>query len=182
MLRAVGDTTGDAIRCGSETVMSDPMDGPMQSTPVSHFEEVNLERVRAGLVRARTHRPLLKIPVRDRSLPRSLCMVGQNPSDAGDKTVRYLERYVHERRPQYGAIVMLNLYTRVDRLVPRARVSGRAAHRVAARRCRPCSYCASIVSPVFGSRQSRCPRPSPQPLLGAWLCIRCLPAPSATRS
>lgn len=61
----------------------------------------------------------MKIPFHDRAPARTICIVGQNPSDAGkehaDKTVRYLERYVHERLPEYGAILMLNLYTRVDK-------------------------------------------------------------------
>lgn len=91
----------------------------MQTKPVPHFEAVDLDRVRAIFVRGRTHRALLKIPFRDRPPGRTLCVVGQNPSDAGeehaDKTVRYLERYVHKHLPQYGAMLMLNLYTRVDK-------------------------------------------------------------------
>ena len=87
--------------------------------PVPHFEAVDLARVRAVFVRGRTHRALLHIPFRDRSTERTLCIVGQNPSDAGeahaDKTVHYLERYVHRHLPQYGAMLMLNLYTRVDK-------------------------------------------------------------------
>ncbi|TFZ05660.1 DUF1643 domain-containing protein [Ramlibacter henchirensis] len=99
--------------------MSDTMGARMQGKPVPHFEQVDLERVRAVFVRGRTHRALLKIPFRHRPPASTLCLVGQNPSDAGeehaDKTVRYLERYVHERLPQYGAMLMLNLYTRVDK-------------------------------------------------------------------
>lgn len=87
--------------------------------PVPHIEAVDLARVRAIFVRGRTHRALLKIPFRDRPTDRTLCVVGQNPSDAGeehaDKTVNYLEQYVHARLPQYGALLMLNLYTRVDK-------------------------------------------------------------------
>lgn len=90
----------------------------MEDKPVPHFEQVDLENVRAVFVRGRTHRPLLRIPFRDRAPGRTLCIVGQNPSHASkehaDKTVHYLERYVHERLPEYGAILMLNLYTRVD--------------------------------------------------------------------
>lgn len=91
----------------------------MQNKPVPHFEQVDLKRVRAVFVRGRTHRTLLEIPFCNRSLARTLCVVGQNPSDAGeeyaDKTVRYLERYVYERLPHYGAMLMLNLYARVDK-------------------------------------------------------------------
>lgn len=91
----------------------------MQATPVPHYEAVDLDGLRAIFVRGRTHRALLKIPFRDRPPGPTLCVVGQNPSDAGenhaDKTVRYLERYVHSKLPQYAGMLMLNLYTRVDK-------------------------------------------------------------------
>ena len=91
----------------------------MKTQTVSHFEHVDLKRVRAVFVRGLTHRPLLQIPFCNRSLSRTLCVMGQNPSDASedyaDKTVRYLEHYVYERLPQYGAMLMLNLYARVDK-------------------------------------------------------------------
>ena len=87
--------------------------------PVAHFAAVDLARVHAVFVRGGTHRPLLKIPFADRPGGRTLCVVGQNPSDAreehADKTVNYLERYVHRHLPQYGALLMLNLFTRVDK-------------------------------------------------------------------
>lgn len=78
-----------------------------------------MAHVRAIFVRGRTHRALLKIPFLDRPTDRTLCVVGQNPSDASeehaDKTVNFLERYVHSKLPHYGVMLMLNLYTRVDK-------------------------------------------------------------------
>ncbi|MBA2961869.1 MULTISPECIES: DUF1643 domain-containing protein [Ramlibacter] len=75
--------------------------------------------MRAIFVRGRTHRALLSLPFFDRPAGRTLCVVGQNPSDAdeehADKTVHYLERYVFSQLPAYGAMLMLNLYARVDK-------------------------------------------------------------------
>ncbi|GAB3765606.1 hypothetical protein GCM10028796_23220 [Ramlibacter monticola] len=102
--------------------------------PVPHFEAVDLARVRAIFVRGGTHRALLKIPFRDRESKGTLCVVGQNPSDAdeqrADKTVNYLERYVHAHLPEYGAMLMLNLYTRVDRHKAAGDVEHRQADRI----------------------------------------------------
>ena len=102
--------------------------------PVPHFEAVDLPRVRAIFVRGGTHRALLKIPFRDRASGRTLCVVGQNPSDAdarqADKTVHYLERYVHRHLPEYGAMLMLNLYTRVDKHKAADDVDHRQADRI----------------------------------------------------
>lgn len=101
---------------------------------IPHFAAVDLSRIRAIFVRGRTHRALLKIPFHDRQSDRILCVVGQNPSDAGeehaDKTVNYLERYVHKNLPQYGAMLMLNLYTRVDKRKELRDVEHRQADRI----------------------------------------------------
>ncbi|HET8747302.1 MAG TPA: DUF1643 domain-containing protein [Ramlibacter sp.] len=101
-----------------DAIATKPQEPPLPA-PVPHFDAVDLARVRAVFVRGRTHRALLKIPFADRPSGRTLCVVGQNPSDAGeehaDKTVNYLERYVHRNLPQFGALLLLNLYTRVDK-------------------------------------------------------------------
>lgn len=85
---------------------------------VPHFEQVDLSHVKAVFTPDGKHRSQLKIPLLLRDGGRTLCIVGQNPSQANaevaDKTVRYLERFVFERMPDFGQILMLNLYSRVD--------------------------------------------------------------------
>ncbi len=85
---------------------------------VKHFLKVDLPRVRATFCAGKQHRAKLHIPFLERTETRTLCVIGQNPSAAderqADKTVHFLERYVFERLPQYGQMLMLNLYSRVD--------------------------------------------------------------------
>jgi hypothetical protein len=61
---------------------------------------------------------MLHLPFLDRPFCKTLCVVGQNPSlanaDRADKTVQYIERFVFERLPHIGKILMLNLYSRID--------------------------------------------------------------------
>lgn len=84
-----------------------------------HLDQVDSPSIIATFSEDRTHRFSLYIPFKSRESGRVLCIVGQNPSDAderfADKTIQYLERLVSTRLPTYRAIVMLNLYTRVDK-------------------------------------------------------------------
>lgn len=79
---------------------------------------VDIERIEAGFTVDRKHRMFLKIPFIGRTDECDLCVIGQNPSCANesfaDSTVAYLEQYVHRNFPEYSAIIMLNLYSRVD--------------------------------------------------------------------
>ncbi len=84
-----------------------------------HSDQVDLTSIIATFSEDRKHRFSLHIPLTSREGSRTLCVIGQNPSDAdekfADKTIQYLERLVSTRLPDYRAIVMLNLYTRVDK-------------------------------------------------------------------
>jgi hypothetical protein len=85
---------------------------------IVHYEQVDLANIRAVFTPDGKHRASLKIPFRGRSDGKTLCVIGQNPSEANekcaDKTVRFIEKYIWNRRPEYGAIVVINLYSRVD--------------------------------------------------------------------
>jgi len=85
---------------------------------IKHFDKVDLSRIQATFRSGRQHRAKLHIPFLERAGTRTLCVIGQNPSAAdeqqADKTVRFLERYVFEKLPQYSQMLMLNLYSRVD--------------------------------------------------------------------
>lgn len=85
---------------------------------IYHFEHVDLSQVKAVFSTDNLHRASLRIPLFDRETNRTLCVIGQNPSDAdekvADKTIRFLEEYVFKRLPQYSELLMLNLYSRID--------------------------------------------------------------------
>jgi hypothetical protein len=86
---------------------------------VHHFDEVDKGAIRACFFDARRHRATLHLPFRGRSASKTLCIIGQNPSAAderqADKTIRYLEElFFRLKKPRYGALLMLNLYSRVD--------------------------------------------------------------------
>jgi hypothetical protein len=85
---------------------------------VPHYEMVNLANIRAEFFSDMQHRATLHIPFAERAGDRTLCIIGQNPSNAdernADKTVNFLERYVFEKLPKYSQILMLNLYSRID--------------------------------------------------------------------
>ncbi|MBS3911248.1 MAG: DUF1643 domain-containing protein [Hydrogenophaga sp.] len=84
---------------------------------VLHSEQIDLASVRAEFFDNRRHRGSLFLPFSQRT-GRTLCIIGQNPSDAdercADKTIRYLENLIYDTQPQYGALLVLNLYSRVD--------------------------------------------------------------------
>ncbi len=86
--------------------------------PVPHFEAVDLARTRAQFFQDRTHRATLHVPFKGRDGARTLCIIGQNPSAAdereSDKTIAFMEQYVHRTLPEYGQILVLNLFSRVD--------------------------------------------------------------------
>lgn len=86
---------------------------------MQHLEFVDLPRVKADISKDNRHRFGLQIPFIDRDNYPTLCIVGQNPSDANagvaDKTIQYLEKYVYQNLPAFGSILMLNLYSRIDK-------------------------------------------------------------------
>lgn len=85
---------------------------------VQHCDFVDLSKVEARFLDSGRHRASLRIPFQDRQSDRTLCVVGQNPSAANelvaDRTIRYVEQFVYQRMPEFGQILMLNLYSRVD--------------------------------------------------------------------
>jgi Protein of unknown function (DUF1643) len=80
---------------------------------------VDTSLVAALFVNDKKHRAKLCLPYAGRKIFRSLCVIGQNPSDANekfaDKTVRYLEELIYKNYPQYSQLVILNLFSRVDK-------------------------------------------------------------------
>lgn len=86
---------------------------------VSHFHKVDTTRIEALFVDGKRHRAKLTIPFLGRNTSNSLCVIGQNPSDAdeafADKTVRYIEELIYTRNPEYSKIVVINLFSRVDK-------------------------------------------------------------------
>ncbi len=84
---------------------------------VPHFGEVDHAGIEALFIEGRQHRAFLRLPFASRA-GKTLCVIGQNPSAAdkqnADKTVRYLEELVFRNHREYSAILVLNLYSRVD--------------------------------------------------------------------
>jgi hypothetical protein len=85
---------------------------------IYHYNKVDLKKIVANFTADELHRSSLWIPFMNRPDGKTLCIVGQNPSDAGalvaDKTIRYLEEFVFNNLPQYSSIMMLNLFSRID--------------------------------------------------------------------
>ncbi|PHS39813.1 MAG: hypothetical protein COB07_05280 [Sulfurovum sp.] len=85
---------------------------------VPHFEQVDILNIIANFTEDMSHRSSLIIPFLNRSNDKTLCIIGQNPSDANehhaDKTLKYLEIFVYKNLPEYSRIIMLNLYSRID--------------------------------------------------------------------
>lgn len=85
---------------------------------VKHFSMVDNAAIKAKFFDCRRHRATLFLPFLGRTTGKTLCVVGQNPSAAdehvADKTIRYLEELIYRTQPEYAALLMLNLYSRVD--------------------------------------------------------------------
>jgi hypothetical protein len=85
---------------------------------VPHFHKVDKSKIKACFSPNKEHRSSLTVPLTNRVKRKILCIIGQNPSYANkkyaDKTLRYLERFVYEKYPEYSQIIMLNLFSRVD--------------------------------------------------------------------
>ena len=87
--------------------------------PVPHYAEVEHESIRPEFSGSgNEHRATLRIPFKGARGNKTLCIIGQNPSAASkqiaDKTIHYLEKLVHLNFPEYGELLILNLYSRVD--------------------------------------------------------------------
>jgi len=85
---------------------------------IYHIDEVDKANIKADFTDDNLHRSSLFIPFLNRNESNTLCIIGQNPSKANnevaDKTLRYLERFIYDKMPEYSNIIMLNLYSRVD--------------------------------------------------------------------
>lgn len=85
---------------------------------VPHFAEVDMSSTKAQFFDKGSHRATLLLPFVGRRGNRTLCVIGQNPSSANeqhaDKTIRYLEEFIYRNYPEYSALLVLNLYSRVD--------------------------------------------------------------------
>lgn len=85
---------------------------------IPHHPSVELSKTIATFSKDGEHRHSLIIPFVDRKGKPLLGVIGQNPSDAShlvaDKTIRFIEDYIHTNLTQYGGLIMLNLYSRVD--------------------------------------------------------------------
>lgn len=88
-------------------------------TPTLHFSEVAIESVDPRFFGEKNeHRATLRIPFKGTRGTKTLCIIGQNPSAASkevaDNTIRYLEKLVFKQWEEYGELLVLNLYSRVD--------------------------------------------------------------------
>ena len=85
---------------------------------VNHYEKVDNSRIFTKFFMGNKHRAILEIPFLERLKGPKLCVIGQNPSAAcnqvADRTVRFLEKYLFEKKPEYSKMIMLNLYSCVD--------------------------------------------------------------------
>lgn len=90
----------------------------MAASPVAHFRMVDRKAIKAQFFDCRRHRATLFLPFAERPAGKVLCVVGQNPSAAdecvADRTIRYLEELIYYKHPEYAALLILNLYSRVD--------------------------------------------------------------------
>ena len=80
---------------------------------------VDTSRIDLLFFRANSHRAKLCLPYLGREKFKSLCVIGQNPSDANkevaDRTIRYLEELIYKNCPEFSQLVVLNLFSRVDK-------------------------------------------------------------------
>jgi hypothetical protein len=85
---------------------------------VPHFDKVDKSKITASFSLDRSHRSSLTMPFFNRTENKTLCVIGQNPSYANeicaDKTIHYLQHLIYDKHPEYGRILMLNLYSRID--------------------------------------------------------------------
>lgn len=87
---------------------------------IKHYEKVDQDKItiEKEKVLLEDHRYQLLIPFKNRKRTKTLCVIGQNPSCAddktADKTICYLEKYVYEKMTDVGQIMMLNLYSLID--------------------------------------------------------------------
>ncbi len=86
---------------------------------IEHYENVDIANIEESFMDENRHRCFLKIPFLERDeTGETICVIGQNPSDANsqvaDKTLRFMEEFVYLRFPDASKMIMLNLYTRVD--------------------------------------------------------------------
>lgn len=121
VLKSGGKTIGSIIVLRRHRVDSAPSsksDIMRTARPVAHFNMVDRAAIKPEFFDSRAHRATLFLPFIGRTSGKTLCVVGQNPSAAdehvADKTIRYLEELIYRNRPEYSALLMLNLYSRVD--------------------------------------------------------------------
>jgi len=85
---------------------------------ICHYQSVNTKDIKEKFLDYNKHRCYLEIPFKNRSGSKTICVVGQNPSNANkiyaDKTLHYIERYIYEKFTNVSKMIMLNLYSRVD--------------------------------------------------------------------
>ena len=85
---------------------------------ICHYDNVDIQNIEEKFLDNKKHRCYLSIPLKHRTGKNTICVIGQNPSNANkiyaDKTLHYIERYIYEKFPEISNIIMLNLYSRVD--------------------------------------------------------------------
>ncbi len=85
---------------------------------IQHYKKVDTNNIIANFTDDLLHRSSLIIPFLERDTDKTICIIGQNPSNANqehaDKTLEYFENFVFQNLPQYSKIIILNLYSRVD--------------------------------------------------------------------
>ncbi|MDX9960690.1 MAG: DUF1643 domain-containing protein [Aliarcobacter sp.] len=85
---------------------------------VPHYVKVDIENIIPDFTQDLLHRSSLTIPLLERTSNNTICIIGQNPSEANqihaDPTLRYFEEFIFKNCPEYSKIIMLNLYSRID--------------------------------------------------------------------
>jgi hypothetical protein len=88
------------------------------SRSIAHYPTVDLSSIKHKFFDGKRHRAYLFLPFQRPTASKTLCVIGQNPSAAdefvADKTIRYLEELIYRNHPEYAALLILNLYSRVD--------------------------------------------------------------------
>lgn len=91
----------------------------MAALQIPHFCMVDKTTIEARFFDRKRHRATLFLPFAGRGTGKVLCVIGQNPSVAdecfADKTIHYLEKLIYCKHAEYAALLILNLYSRVDK-------------------------------------------------------------------
>ena len=85
---------------------------------IEHFDKIDQSNTEVEFSECNRFRKFLKVSYIGRENGKTLCIIGQNPSNANrdiaDKTIYFIEKYIYENFEYISTIYFLNLYSRVD--------------------------------------------------------------------